>query len=97
MNYKLLESGVQRLSDNACIPPDPGNRDWQDYQTWLKQGNTPEPKDAPPPPDTNQWRYNAYPSVQEQLDALYDARHGNAAPLAAIDARIAAARKRYPT
>jgi hypothetical protein len=34
---------IIRNSDNAFIPNDPGNIDWQAYQTWLAQGNTPDP------------------------------------------------------
>lgn len=40
--YKLTESGVIRLADNAHIPAAPGNRDWMEYQEWLNEGNTPE-------------------------------------------------------
>lgn len=43
MLYKLTENGVIRLSDKACIPDDPANRDWRKYQEWLTQGNIPEP------------------------------------------------------
>lgn len=41
--YKLQDYGVRRKSDGACIPNDPKNHDWRDYQEWLAKGNTPEP------------------------------------------------------
>lgn len=48
--YKLIQTNmdgtitvVERLSDNAFIPFDPANTDYQAYLKWLELGNTPEP------------------------------------------------------
>jgi trimethylamine:corrinoid methyltransferase-like protein len=38
---------VQRLADNAFIPFDPANADYQAYLKWLADGNEPLPADAP--------------------------------------------------
>ena len=52
--YKLLGidplnggemQGIKRTTDNAFIPFDEANRDYQEYLEWLAEGNTPEPAD----------------------------------------------------
>lgn len=47
--YKLSQwpNQIYRLKDNACIPFDPANTDYQAYLKWLEEGNTPEPADEP--------------------------------------------------
>jgi hypothetical protein len=50
MTYQLTTGDtILRLTDNAFIPPDPANTDYQAYLAWLDDGNTPEPAPAPEP------------------------------------------------
>jgi hypothetical protein len=38
-----ITNAVMRLSDNAWIPFDPANTDYQTYLKWVELGNTPLP------------------------------------------------------
>ena len=51
MDYKILNDNiVLRLTDNANIPVDTANIDYQTYLQWLSRGNTPEPAGPIPVP-----------------------------------------------
>ena len=60
MTYTLTAhpNTIVRDADQAHIPNDLANVDWQHYQAWLSAGNTPNPY-APPPP-TKQQEANAH-------------------------------------
>ena len=45
----LKVTSILRQSDNACIPFDPTNMDYQDYLKWVAEGNTPLPADEGQP------------------------------------------------
>jgi len=47
--FKLTQNQntIIRVSDNANIPTDPANRDYQEFLEWVAAGNTPLPAGAP--------------------------------------------------
>jgi hypothetical protein len=46
--YKIVKTQkiVLRIADNAFIPFDPANTDYQEYLKWVAEGNTPLPADG---------------------------------------------------
>jgi hypothetical protein len=58
-DYQLTatDASVIRTEDGACIPNDPANRDWVEYQKWLEDGGVPDPyvePETPPPQASNE-------------------------------------------
>lgn len=39
----LIENVILRIADNAFIPMNPDNTDYQAYLKWVAEGNTPLP------------------------------------------------------
>ncbi len=74
MTYQLTSGDtIQRLADNAFIPPDPANRDYAEYLAWLDEGNEPEPAPEPPAPGPDYLAFwdalmvsTVYASIREQ-------------------------------
>ena len=72
--YQLTSGDtILRLSDNAFIPNDPGNRDYREYLQWIEEGNTPLPAPPPPPPAPDYFTFwesllqtSAYQSIRTQ-------------------------------
>ena len=53
-DYQLTAyDSVIRTADGACIPNDPANRDWVEYQEWLDAGGVPDPVKPPINPYLN--------------------------------------------
>jgi len=71
--YQLTSGDtIIRLADNAFIPPDPANTDYQQYLKWLEEGNTPLPADPTPEPEplTPQQKLEAAGLTVEELKDL---------------------------
>jgi len=44
-NSQVRTDVILRVEDNACIPFDLDNTDYQAYLKWVSEGNEPEPAD----------------------------------------------------
>lgn len=103
MTYKLTphENTIQRISDNAFIPTDLGNRDYQDYLAWVAAGNEPEPYVEPPLTIEQIYalRQQAYQQESDPLkiEAEYDAMLNNTEPdYTAWIMKVQEIKDRYP-
>jgi hypothetical protein len=73
MTYQLTQGDtILRLTDNAFIPPDPANTDYQQYLLWLEEGNEPLPADPIPEPEplTPEQKLEASGLTVEELKEL---------------------------
>ena len=74
MTYQLTTGNtILRLSDNAFIPPDPANTDYQAFLAWVEAGNMPEPapQTAPAPVLTTEQKLEAAGLTVAELKALF--------------------------
>jgi hypothetical protein len=72
--YQLTTTtSILRLADNAFIPPDPGNTDFQAFLAWKEEGNTPEPAPEPEPAPvlTTEQKLEAAGLTVAELKALF--------------------------
>jgi len=42
---QTMQYAILRVDDNAFIPFDPANTDYQAYLKWIEEGNVPTPAD----------------------------------------------------
>jgi len=42
INGQINDKSIVRIADNAFIPFDPANSDYQQYLAWVAEGNTAE-------------------------------------------------------
>ena len=45
VRQQVQQNAILRVTDNAFIPFDPANTDYQSYLKWVAEGNTPTPAD----------------------------------------------------
>jgi len=76
LRAKLLPSGDRVFlfteEKTLCVPFDSENTDYQKYLEWVAEGNTPGPADDITL-DYRSQRAAEYPSIGDQLDALFHA------------------------
>lgn len=75
-----ISTTILRRVDSAYIPDDPANRDRQQFDAWLAEGNTPDPPDPPPEP---------LPPEPVELPPVMPVDPNDAAPKAYVDVEVA--------
>lgn len=88
LNYRKRRdtNAVVRLSDNAIIGPE-NELDWEEYQTWLSDGNTPEEPEPEMPPvpqtisDRQFFQQAAILGIITQAEALAAVQTGTIPPV----------------
>jgi len=74
MDYQFADGGmILRRADNAFIPQDLANTDYQTYLAWLEDGNTPEPapETEPIPELTTEQKLEAAGLTVAELKELF--------------------------
>lgn len=70
--YQLQDNAIIRLADNTHVPLAPGNRDYEHYCQWLKDGNTPQQPTPPSLDELKAEKINALNTAcDEALEAIY--------------------------
>lgn len=88
LNYRKRRdtNAVVRLTDNAIIGPE-NELDWEEYQTWLSDGNTPEEPESEMPPvpqtisDRQFFQQAAILGIITQAEALAAVQTGTIPPV----------------
>lgn len=89
VDYQLADDGEgPYILDWMMEHPQPAQHE---LDQWIQ-----EYRDDAEDNNYRELRRIAYPSIQDQLDALYKARQGNTGALEQIDAKIARVKEKYP-
>jgi hypothetical protein len=65
--YTASPHTLLRTADQAHVPDDPANRDYQEFLEWEADGGVPDPYVPPPEPEPQPLRLEAHP--RDDMDA----------------------------
>ncbi len=90
MSYKFTNGGwPQHIESGAFVNPEAN----PEYLAWLAAGNTPQPADPPPAPDTAALRRAAYAAESDPI--FFMAQRGESTQQQWLD-KVAEIRARFP-